>query len=84
MELTIEIPAKIEQKAAELGVDVRELVNQAFDVIAPGPPTLDRNPFGLPRMTRAEATAAIREIQRTHTLGGDVTIKELIEEGRRY
>jgi hypothetical protein len=65
-------------------VDVRELVNQAFDVIAPEAPAPGLNRLGIPRMTRAQATAAIRELQRTHTLGGDVTIKELIEEGRRY
>jgi hypothetical protein len=84
MELTIEIPEKIERKAAELGVDVRELVNQAFDAIAPEQPPTGITRFGIPRMTRAEAHAAIMEIQRTHTLGDDITIKQLIEEGRRY
>jgi hypothetical protein len=84
MLLTIEVPAKIEQKAAELGVDVRVLLRQAFDFIASDGATSDANPFGLPMMTRAEATAAIRNIQRTHTLGGEATIKELIEERRRF
>ena len=40
-----------------------------------------------PVRTRAEIQALIEEIKETRkgiTLGGDVTIKELIEEGRRY
>jgi hypothetical protein len=46
----------------------------------PIPPGFVR--LGVPTMTRAEATASIREIQRTHTLGG-LSIRELINEGRR-
>jgi len=84
MELLIEIPPKIEKKAAELGVDIRVLVDQAFDVIAPSAPTPSMTRLGLPRMSRAQATTAIRELQSRQTLGGTVSIKELIEEGRRY
>ena len=36
-----------------------------------------------PRMTPDEAVAAIREIRSRITLGDDLTIKDLIEEGRR-
>jgi hypothetical protein len=46
----------------------------------PIPPGFVR--LGFPTMTRAEATASIREIQKNHTLG-ELNIKELIEEGRR-
>jgi hypothetical protein len=46
----------------------------------PIPPGFVR--LGVPTMTRAEAAASIREIQKNHTLGG-LKIKDLIEEGRR-
>jgi hypothetical protein len=82
MELTIEIPERVIKRAEELGVPVKTLVDQALNQIVeePVPPGFVR--LGVPTMTRAEAKAAILEIQRTHTLGG-LNIKELIEEGRR-
>jgi hypothetical protein len=82
MELTIEVPEKLIKRAEELGVPVRTLVDQALNqmIEQPIPPGFVR--LGIPTMTRAEAKAAILEIQRTHTLGG-LNIKELIEEGRR-
>jgi hypothetical protein len=83
MQLTLDIPEKIERKAAELGVEVSVLIEQAFDVIAPDPPATGLNRLGLPRMTRAQAAEAMTELQRTQTLGADITIKQLIEEGRR-
>jgi len=84
MELLIEIPTKVERRAVELGVDVRVLVDQAFDAIAPAAVDPGFTKLGLPKMTRAEATAAIRELQSRLTLGGSVSIKELIDEGSRY
>jgi len=36
------------------------------------------------RMTPAEAAVGIGEMRKRYTLGGTVTIKQLIEEGRRY
>jgi hypothetical protein len=119
MELTIEIPDKLIQRAAELGVPVKSLVSQALEQISAAPPApskaeniadllampegsdIDFDPprlqgpfyaeepippgfvrLGVPTMTREEATASIREIQKNHTLGG-LKIKDLIEEGRR-
>jgi hypothetical protein len=35
-------------------------------------------------MTPTEAGAGMREMRKRYTLGGTVTIKQLIEEGRRY
>jgi hypothetical protein len=70
-------------KPPNLGVEVSVLIEQALNVIAPDPPLPVFTGLGLPRWTREEATAVIKEIQRTHTLGGEVTIKQLIEEGRR-
>jgi hypothetical protein len=82
MELTIDIPERLVRRAAALGVPVETLVAQALDQIAdePIPPGFVR--LGVPTMTREEATASIREIQKNHTLGG-LKIKDLIEEGRR-
>ena len=37
-----------------------------------------------PRMTPAEAVAALKEIRSRVTLGDDLTVKDLIEEGRRW
>ena len=37
-----------------------------------------------PRMTAAEAVAALKEIRSRVTLGDDLTVKDLIEEGRRW
>jgi hypothetical protein len=82
MEITIEIPDNVIQRAEALGLPVSTLVSQALDQIVeePVPPGFVR--LGKSSMTRAEATASILEIQRTHTLGG-LKIKDLIEEGRR-
>jgi hypothetical protein len=82
MELTIEIPEKLIKRAEELGVPVRTLVDQALNQMIEEPIPPGFVPLGVPTMTRAEAAASIREIQKNHTLGG-LNIKELIEEGRR-
>ena len=78
----IDVPEKVVERAAELGLPistfVSRLIEQAVD--EPIPPGFVR--LGTPTMTREEATEAILEIQRTHTLGG-LKIKDLIEEGRR-
>jgi hypothetical protein len=82
MVMTIDVPEKVVERAAALGLPVSALVSQALDQIVdePIPPGFVR--LGVPTMTRAEATASLLEIQRTHTLGG-LKIKDLIEEGRR-
>ncbi len=82
MTLTVDIPEKVVQQAAKLGVPVEKLVSQAIDEIGeePLPPGFVR--LGTPRGTAKEAAASIREIASRHTLGG-LNIKDLIEEGRR-
>lgn len=82
MQMTIDIPANVIQRAADLGLPVETLVSQALREIAEEPIPEGFVRLGTPTRTRAEATASIREIQRTHTLGG-LKIKDLIEEGRR-
>jgi hypothetical protein len=82
MTLTVDIPGKVIQHAAETGVPVEQLVSRAIDEIAeePLPPGFVR--IGYSRKTPAEAGASIREIASRNTLGG-LNIKDLINEGRR-
>jgi hypothetical protein len=82
MELTIEVPEKLIERAATLGVPVTTLVSQALDQIARDPIPPGFVPLGTSALTREQATAEIREIASRHTLNG-ISIKELIEEGRR-
>ncbi len=86
MTLTIEVPERVVAKAAELGVPVETLVSRAINGIGAEP-----IPEGFrllrgdepAKYTPEEAGAVIREIQSRSTLGG-ITIKELVEGGRRY
>ena len=82
MELTIEVPEQLVERAAELGIPVRVLIDRALEEIARGPVPEGFVRLGPATMTPKEATAGILEIQRKHTLGG-LKIKDLIEEGRR-
>jgi prevent-host-death family protein len=43
-----------------------------------------RPPEGAPQMTVDEAIAGLREFRDRHPLGPDLTIKKLIDEGRRF
>ena len=79
--MTIDIPEKLVARAEELGVPVIDLVSQALEGAQEAP--LPRFvPLGPALGTPEEATAVIREIASRHTLGG-LSIKALIEEGRR-
>jgi hypothetical protein len=82
MVLTIDIPEKVVERAASLGVPVDKLVAEAINGIGeePLPPGFVR--LGTSPLNPAQATAMIREIASRHTLGG-LKIKDLIEEGRR-
>jgi hypothetical protein len=82
MEMTIEIPEKVVERAAAFGLPVSTLVSQALDQFAEEPIPPGFVQLGVPAMTRADATAEIREIASKHTPGG-LKIKDLIEEGRR-
>jgi hypothetical protein len=82
MTVTVEVPERVVERAAELGVPVDELVQQAIGRIAPEPLPAGFVRLGKPFATAAEAGAAIRGIASRNTLGG-LKIKDLIEEGRR-
>ncbi len=85
MELTIDIPERVVERAAALGLPVGTLISQALDQIAEEP-----IPEGFVRLGnspstpegRARAAASIREIASRHTLGG-LKVTDLIKEGRR-
>jgi hypothetical protein len=81
MILTITIPESVVEEAKSRGISVEALVRERI-AVAP-------NEFKsvLPNatpMTPAEAGSGLREMRKRYTLGNTVTIKQLIEEGRRY
>lgn len=43
-----------------------------------------RPPEGAPQMTVQEAIAGLRDFRSRHPVGPDVSIKQLIDEGRRF
>jgi prevent-host-death family protein len=50
-----------------------------------GTPIAEIRPVGqIDRQRAREATKALREFQATHPLGDDLTIRQLIDEGRRW
>jgi hypothetical protein len=84
MTLTIEVPEKLIAEAEARGVPVVELVRERLEPeyrpLRPHkelPADFDWNKV-------AGAVQRIRENSLLSTLGPDVTIKQLIEEGRRY
>lgn len=82
MTLTIDIPTKLIERAAELGMPIESFIQQALDELSQEPVPDGFKRLGTPNMSLEEAGATIRSIQQTHTLGGH-NIKDLIDEGRR-
>jgi hypothetical protein len=80
MLMTIDIPEKAVAEAESRGIAVEALIREKFEATHFPPGFVQ---LGSPTMSPAEATARIRELQQRYTLGG-ITIKELIEEGRRH
>jgi hypothetical protein len=80
MVLTLDIPESIVREAESRGMAVEELVRERLepDFV----PVTGRMPFGSGPLTPAEAADDIRKLRVGVTLGGEVTIKQLIEEGR--
>lgn len=80
--MTIDIPETVIERAASRGVPVSALIAEAVASLMDESIPAGFVRLGTSSMTREEATEALLEIQRTHTLGG-ISIKALIEEGRR-
>lgn len=83
MVMTIDIPDAAVKEAESRGIQVEELLREKFTThveerILPG-----SRPFGNGTRTPAEAGASICKNRKRYTLG-DITIRELIDEGRRY
>ena len=81
MVMTIDIPEKAVAEARSRSIAVEALIREKFEAAEPGRPGF--KPFGSPTMSPAEAAAGIRELQQRYTLDG-ITVKELLEEGRRH
>lgn len=82
MVLTIDIPDKVVERAAALGLPVTTLVSQALNEIGEDPLPEGFVRLGTSPIDPTEATRIIRELSSHYTLGG-LKIKDLIEEGRR-
>lgn len=83
MVMTIDIPESIVSEAALRGVPVEAIIQERLSrssdyVSRPG-----FRRFGTSEQTPAKAAADIRDLRLGQTLGSDVTIRQLIEEGRR-
>jgi hypothetical protein len=87
MEMLVEIPERVVEHAAALGVPVSEVVAQALGEIGAEPAReVEPSHEGFVRLSSRpsdpkKGIAMIREVAARHTLGG-ISIKELIEEGR--
>lgn len=81
MMMTIDIPEKALAEATLRVIPVERVIRGKFEL-----PQASLSSFvnlGSPTMSPVEAVARIRDLQKRYTLG-DVTIQDLIEEGRRH
>jgi hypothetical protein len=82
MEVTINIPERIAAEAQERGVELKSYVEGLIEGAAVREPRPGFTRFGPGSKTREEAIQSLLTGKRYPL--GDITIKELIEEGRRY
>jgi hypothetical protein len=89
MQMTIEVPEEVVERAAQLDLPVEAFVRNALAAAVQSPSARNDSHDGFSvtgehstAADRHRATESIREIARQHTLGG-LKIKDLIEEGRR-
>ena len=85
MTITIEVPETLVQEAEARGIPIETLATERL--APPAIEDLERPGFtraSPERKTIAEAIHSIRENRKKSTLGPNVTIRQLIEEGRRY
>lgn len=78
MELTIKVPDGLMKEADTRGVSVEALVRERLRA-----DTSESLWAGIPKKNAAEAVARMLERRKNFPLG-EVTVKQLIEEGRRY
>lgn len=85
MLVTIDIPESVVAEAKARGISVEALVREKIEVAPEAElEAADLQASQIRPMTPAEAGTGLREMRKRYTLGGTVTIKQLIEEGRRY
>jgi hypothetical protein len=84
MTVTIEVPDELVAEAEVRGLPVEEVVSERLADSSREPRSYQELPAGFDWDKVAGAVQRIRENSRLSTLGPDITIKQLIEEGRRY
>jgi hypothetical protein len=84
MVMTIDIPEKVMREAEARGIAVEALIEERLNGVSEVASRPGFTRFGPGWKAPAEAAADIRDLRTGQTLGGEITIKQLIEEGRRY
>lgn len=84
--MMIDVPDSAVKEAEARGIAVEDLLKEKFLPVQEGEDARFAHlmRFGPGTKTPAEAAASMREMAQRYTLRGQVTIKQLIEEGRRY
>ena len=84
MQITIDVSEKVAAQAEANGLSVKKFAEQVVEDAAGDKPRFEWDSFGPGPYRPQEAVRNIRELSRRLTLGGEVTLKELIHEGHRY
>jgi hypothetical protein len=82
MVITVDIPESIVREAESRGIAVEALVRERLEVAPDFASRPGWRRFGSGTIAPAEAAANIRRLRQEQTLGGEITIKQLIEESR--
>jgi len=84
MQITIDVSEKVAAQAEANGLSVEKFAEQVVENAAVAKPRIEWDSFGPGPYSPQEAVQNIRELSKRLTLGGDVTLKELIHEGHKY
>jgi len=83
MVMTVDIPEQVVREAAARGMAVEALIQERLQTASDFASRPGSQRFGSGPASPATAAADIRELRSGQTLGGGITIRQLIEEGRR-
>jgi hypothetical protein len=84
MQILLEVPDELAAEAQSRGVSLESYVKEIVETARKPKAEIQWNRFGPGPYTPQEAGRNIRELSKRITLGGDVTLKKLIDEGRKY
>jgi hypothetical protein len=82
MVISVDVPESIVREADDRGIAVEALVRERLDVSPDFASRPGMMRFGSGSKTPSEAAADIRKLRVGQTLGGEITIKQLIDESR--